>query len=167
MLQIVTEENIEEAALIHQLSWKESHQSFCSKEFIDAHTTSTQMEYIRNELLKGKRFFLLNLNEEGGKGIVSVHHNLIENLYVLPDQQRKGYGELLLKYAEKQCEGTPTLWILSNNDRAKAFYLKNGFDFTGERKELKGGLAELEMKHQKGVKRGEKDDTTRNSKFRK
>ena len=96
MLQIVTEENIEEAALIHQLSWKESHQSFCSKEFIDAHTTSTQMEYIRNELLKGKRFFLLNLNEEGGKGIVSVHHNLIENLYVLPDQQRKGYGTVKL-----------------------------------------------------------------------
>ena len=103
MFQVVTEENIEEAALIHLLSWQESH------------------------------------------------HNLIENLYVLPDQQRKGYGELLLKYAKEQCEGTPTLWILSNNDRARAFYLKNGFDFTGERKELKGGLAELEMKFQKGV----------------
>ena len=165
MFQVVTEENIEEAALIHLLSWQESHRGFCSKEFIDAHTISTQVEYIRSELQKGKSFFLLNLNEEGGKGIVSVHHNLIENLYVLPDQQRKGYGELLLKYAKEQCEGTPTLWILSNNDRARAFYLKNGYDFTGGRKELKGGLAELEMKLQKGVKRGEKDDTTRNSKF--
>ena len=145
MFQVVTEENIEEAAWIHELSWKESHQSFCSKEFIDAHTTSTQVEYIRNEMLEGKKFFLLNLNEEGGKGIVSVHNNLIENLYVLPNQQRKGYGKLLLKYAEKQCEGTPTLWILSNNDRARAFYLKNEYDFTGGRKELKGGLAELEM----------------------
>ena len=85
MFQVVTEENIEEAALIHLLSWQESHRGFCSKEFIDAHTISTQVEYIRSELQKGKRFFILNLNEEGGKGIVSVHHNLIENLYVLPD----------------------------------------------------------------------------------
>ena len=97
MFQVVTEENIEEAALIHLLSWQESH------------------------------------------------HNLIENLYVLPDQQGKGYGELLLKYAKEQCEGAPTLWILSNNDRAKAFYLKNRYDLTGGRKELKGDLAELEM----------------------
>jgi len=86
------------------------------------------------------------------KGIVSINHNLIENLYVLPNQQRKGYGTILLNYAEQKCEQCPFLWILSNNDRGRSFYQKHGYVFTGEKKELKGGLAELKMQMERQVK---------------
>ena len=60
-------------------------------------------------------------------------------------RQRQGCGSSLLDFAIAHCAGTPTLWILSNNHRARSFYEKHGFQFTGRTHPLSGGLAELEM----------------------
>lgn len=79
-------------------------------------------------------------------GVVSVKDDLIENLYILPGYQRRGFGTRLLAFAERQCHGRPVLWILSNNDRGRNFYLKNGYSFTGRRKKLSDELSELEMR---------------------
>ena len=78
-------------------------------------------------------------------GIVSVCGGLIENLYVLPTEQRKGYGAILLHYVLKQCRDIPSLWILSNNDRANAFYKKHGFVESGNKKKLPNDLFEVEL----------------------
>ena len=143
--ELVTEQNIEIAAKIHSISWKESHKSFCSEEFVKAHTQERQKQYIEKEINSGKRFYILD--EKGAKGIVSVKDNLIENLYILPTEQGKGYGTKLLQYAEHICKGTPTLWILSNNELAKKLYIKMGYSFTGNKKILTNELQELEMQH--------------------
>ena len=50
LFELVTMLNIATAAEIHAISWRESHKSFCSKEFVDAHTTERQMKYIENGL---------------------------------------------------------------------------------------------------------------------
>ncbi len=60
-------------------------------------------------------------------GIVSVFGNVIENLYVLPKEQRKGYGSFLLKFAITQCSGIPTLWVLSKNTGAYILYVRHDF----------------------------------------
>lgn len=101
------------------------------------------MKYIERELECGKQFYVLI--DTDAKGIVSIKDNLIENLYVLPSEQRKGYGTKLLHFAEQKCSSTPTLWILSNNEAAKNLYVKHGYIFTGNVKPLKNGLQELEM----------------------
>lgn len=145
MFQLVTEANIRAAAEIHAESWRESHKSFCSPAFIEAHTTETQIDYIRKELSRGKVFYLLYFDSP--KGIVSLLENRIENLYVHPSQQRKGYGTQLLHYIEGLCCDNPTLWVLSNNHAAISFYRREGYEFTGNRRELRSDLAELEMKH--------------------
>mgnify|MGYP003294058001 CR=1 FL=1 len=145
MFELVTESNIDTAAEIHSVSWKESHKGFCSEKFVLAHTKERQRQYIENEIACGKQFYLLV--ENGSKGIVSIKDNLIENLYVLPEEQRKGYGTKLLKYAEIICTGIPTLWILSNNKAAKNFYQKHGYIFTENKKFLNDELSELEMHH--------------------
>lgn len=145
MFQLVTEANIRAAAEIHAQSWRESHRSFCSPAFIEAHTTETQIEYIRKALSQGKVFYLLYLDSP--KGIVSVKGNLIENLYVHPTEQGRGYGTQLLRYAEGLCSDNPTLWALSNNQSAISLYLREGYEFTGNRRELRNDLAELEMQH--------------------
>ena len=54
LFELVTMLNIATAAEIHAISWRESHKSFCSKEFVDAHTTERQMKYIENEIKNGK-----------------------------------------------------------------------------------------------------------------
>lgn len=139
----VTEQNIADAGRIHSESWKESHRSFCSVEFVDKHTPVAQADFLRQEIAAGKRLYMLI--DQYPVGIVSVYGNLIENLYVLPSEQRKGYGARLLNYAIQQCVGMPTLWLLNTNGSACRLYQRNGFRVTGNRKELKRGMYEMEM----------------------
>ena len=139
----VDEANIADAGRIHSESWKESHRNFCSTEFVEKHTPAAQAEYLRREMNAGKSIYMLI--DEYPVGIVSVHGGLIENLYVLPSEQRKGYGSQLLDYAIRHCSGTPCLWILNNNEGAYRLYTKNGFKETGNRKQLNDILYEMEL----------------------
>ena len=145
MIIKVTDNNIEQAAFIHSLTWKASHKDFCSEEFVAKHSVERQKEYIQSKLKTGSNFYLLVKNEP--VGIVSINGNLIEDLYVLPEHQNKGYGTELLLFAIKNCNGTPTLWILENNVRAKNLYVKNGFKETGNVKHDK--INEMEYALQK------------------
>ncbi len=147
MIINVNEDNILIAAEIHSISWKKSHENICRKDFIEQHTTQHQKMYLLNEIRLGKSVYMLI--EDIPVGIVSVHDNLIENLYILPGEQRKGYGTQLLKYAIQQCKGTPTLWILDNNYIAYSLYSKYGFQKTGVRHKLSDTLFEIEMKQVK------------------
>ena len=139
----VTELNIADAGRIHSESWKESHRSFCSAEFVEKHTPAAQVDFLRREMNTGKTIYMLIDNYP--VGIVSVHDSLIENLYVLTSEQRKGYGSQLLDYAIRHCSGTPCLWILNNNEGAYRLYTKNGFKETGNRKQLNDILYEMEL----------------------
>ena len=139
----VTELNIADVGRIHSESWKESHRSFCSAEFVEKHTPAAQVDFLRREMNTGKTIYMLIDNYP--VGIVSVHDSLIENLYVLTSEQRKGYGSQLLHYAIQLCAGTPGLWILNNNKGAYLLYTKNGFKETGNRKQLNDTLYEMEL----------------------
>ena len=150
MFELVTEKNIDIAAEIHSISWQESHKSFCSEEFVQAHSKERQKQYIEDEMKNGKQFYMII--DEDAKGIISIKDDLIENLYVLPNEQHKAYGTKLLHYAELLCNGNPTLWILSNNDVARKFYEKEGYYFTGKENCLTDTLSELEMQRDKAKK---------------
>ncbi len=136
------ETNIKAAGWIHSESWKASHRSFCSEEFVEKHTAAAQAEYLRREMSAGRKFFMLI--DEGPVGIVSICGNLIENLYVLPSAQNMGYGTQLLQFAVRQCDGIPTLWILNSNKGAHRLYTRNGFVETENRKQLKENLYKIE-----------------------
>ena len=144
MIELVTQSNIMEAAIVHSKSWKESHREICSADFIAAHTPERQKDYIETEMAKGARFYLLM--DEKPIGIVSIQGSLISNLYVLPSEQNKGYGTLLLAFAVNHCSGAPSLWILSTNIGAKRFYERNGFQTTGNTIQHSGDIIELELR---------------------
>ncbi len=139
----VSERNIADAGYIHSESWKESHREFCSAEFVEEHTPEAQADYLRKEIAVGKKVFMLL--DSYPVGIVSVCVDVIENLYVLPSEQRKGYGTSLLHFAIRQCNGIPRLWILNTNEGACRLYLKNGFHITGKKKLLQRGMFEMEL----------------------
>lgn len=139
----VDEASIAEAGRVHSESWKESHRSFCSAEFVEKHTPAVQADFLRREMNNGKTIYMLIGNYP--VGIVSVYGSLIENLYVLPSEQRKGYGSQLLHYAIQRCSGIPCLWILNNNEGAYRLYSMYGFQETGRRKQLNDQLYEIEM----------------------
>lgn len=143
MIVKVCEENLPSAAEIHSRAWQESHASFCSEEFIKLHSVAHQEAYLRQEIRDGKQLYMLI--REIPVGIVSVRDSLIENLYVLPEQQNRGCGTELLLFAIARCGGNPRLWILDNNVRAQALYERHGFRLTGNKSPITEQLYELEM----------------------
>lgn len=140
----VTEENVSLAGEVHSLSWKKSHEAFCSREFVEKHTAERQTNYLRQKMNKGSKVYML-MDDELPVAIISITGSLIEDLYVRPGCQQKGYGTILLKSSLSKCYEPPVLWILENNSSAKRFYEKNGFSLTGKRKNITTGLDELEM----------------------
>ncbi len=144
MIIKVAGELLRDAAQIHAEAWKSSHEAFCSPAFVAEHTVDRQAAFLQRELSCGKKLYMLI--EEFPVGIVSLHGDLIENLYILPSEQRKGYGTKLLRFAIGQCENSPTVWVLSNNLAAKRLYKKHDFQPTGRHKYLREGLFEIELK---------------------
>lgn len=143
MIKLVTQSDLMQAAMVHSESWKESHRNICSAAFIESHTPERQKNYLASEIAKGAQLYMLI--DRKPVGIVSVYGNLIENLYVLPSEQNKGYGTQLLTFAVGKCTGAPVLWVLSTNDRARRFYERNGFRQTGNIVQHAGGVSELEF----------------------
>ena len=143
MIISVDQANLLQAATIHSISWQDSHRAFCTPDFIDLHSPDRQLEYLNSKMNSGSKIYMLI--EEEPVGIVSVTDSLIEDLYVLPDKQNRGYGSKLLQYAIKQCTDTPTLWILENNTDAERLYRRMGFKKTGRKNAITGELDEIEF----------------------
>ena len=146
MIVTVDRSNIRAAAAIHAASWRESHRAFCRADFVALHTPERQEGYLLRKMAEGSRVFMLI--DGRPVGIVSLRGSLIEDLYVLPGHQNRGYGSALLRHAISQCDGTPTLWILENNHRAARLYHEAGFRETGRRNVAAGGLDEIEFARQ-------------------
>ena len=143
MIIPVDPSNLLEAAAVHAAAWRESHRAFCTPEFTESHTTERQAAYLQRKMDAKSRVFLLV--DEEPKGVVSVTGSLIEDLYVLSEEQGKGYGTKLLRFAAAVSTGTPSLWILENNAGARRLYERLGFFETGNRKITPGGLDEIEF----------------------
>ena len=146
MIEPVNEQNIDIAAAIHSESWMESHRAFCAPDFVELHSQEHQKEYLLEKMKAGTLLYML-FDEASGKnvGIVSVTENLIEDLYILPAEQNKGYGTKLLRFACSKCPDKPTLWILENNLNAARLYQREGFSLTGRRNNIDKGLDEIEF----------------------
>ena len=50
----VDEASIADAGRVHSESWKESHRSFCSAEFVEKHTPAAQADFLRREMNSGR-----------------------------------------------------------------------------------------------------------------
>lgn len=151
----VTQQNIAQAGAVHSAAWQQSHATVCTANFVAVHTPQRQTRYLRGEQQAGKRLWLLLDDEETAVGVVSLKQDeadgVIENLYVLPAAQNRGFGTRLLRFAIQQCETLysrpvrPVLWVLSSNEGAKRLYRRIGFAETGRSKPLRNGLSEQEM----------------------
>ena len=147
MIIKVDKQNINKASKVHAISWQESHHKFCSEDFILLHTPKRQQEYIQKKIDKGYEFYLLM--KEIPVGVISISpESVIEDLYILPEHQKKGYGSQLLTFAISKCKACPKLWILENNQNAKRLYKKMGFCETGN-VNCSGKLSEIEMEWRK------------------
>lgn len=63
-------------------------------------------------------------------GFVGVSDELIEMLFVHPDEHGKGYGSALLRFAVEE-RGLRRVDVNEQNGKALSFYLHRGFEVTG------------------------------------
>ncbi len=136
MIAFVDKEKISDAAKVYMLSWKASHKNICSKEFIEKHNIEYMKNYLIKEINTGYSLYA-EYNAEKPVGIIGINLNTDEIglLYVLPEEQRKGYGSDLLEFALSQTN-SPHLTVLNTNKAAIGLYEKYGFKFSGENKKL-------------------------------
>lgn len=146
MIIEVTENNVRDAAEIYTPSWRDAHKDCCDKDFIEKYTVEYVTAFLLNELKQKKDMYMFV--DKIPVGIVSIKDNMIENLYIHPNSQHKGYGTKLLQFAWSKCDNEAVLWVRDNNIKACNLYEKYGFKRTGDfhvlSKEKK--ISEVEMK---------------------
>ena len=146
MIIEVTENNVRDAAEIYAPSWRDAHKDCCKKECIEKHTVEYVTTFLLNQIKQDKDMYMLI--DEIPVGIVSIKDNMIENLYVHPNSQYKGYGTKLLLFALSKCDSEAVLWVRDNNIKACNLYEKYGFKRTGDFHVLskEKNISEVEMK---------------------
>lgn len=82
-------------------------------------------ENIKNDMLLD-RIFILTV-KGAPVGTVTIKNNEICRLFVLPEQQGKGYGKALLEYSEKEISQMYAKIRLDASLPAKKIYLRRGY----------------------------------------
>jgi N-acetylglutamate synthase-like GNAT family acetyltransferase len=141
--RIIREATIDDIPLIHQLAqsiWPDTYKEILSPQQLDY-----MMEMIYSETSLQKQFeeghnFLIV--EEENKPIAFADYSLLKEsiyklnkIYVLPNQQRKSIGKMLINYViekVKEKAGIDLLLNVNRNNKAKQFYEHLGFKVLSE-----------------------------------
>lgn len=142
MIEKVFPRYLEKAGEVYSISWIESHKDICSPAFLGEHSTSMMERKIREEIKRGRDFYIYLSPEPSG--IISIFGNEISTLYVLPQMERRGIGSSLLSFAEEKIKTQPYLWCRTDNKKALSFYEKRGY-VTIEEKVVSPTLTEAKM----------------------
>lgn len=137
---ITKDDNYLEISKIYESSWKYAYKDIIPQDYLANIPTGqwansinkagmNSLVLIENGRMAGTASFCKSRWEKYSD------YGEIVSLYFLPDYIGKGYGKLLLnKCIEelKQCGFSKVLlWVLEDNHRARKFYEKNGFIYSG------------------------------------
>ena len=137
-IRLVDERSFPEALELYTTSWRESHRSICTEEFLLSRDYAGYL---------GKKLGSLYLISDGEPvGVFCLCGEWFGDLYIHPNFQGRGYGRACVQFAKKQAKAL-RLSVLSNNQTAIALYEKTGFCFTGNDLLLREGLWEQEMRY--------------------
>ena len=129
---------------IYEESWRSAYRGIVPQAYLDGIPAGL---WAANLDQGGRRSLVL---EEGGRlvGTACVSPSRwpdypdfgeVVALYLLPEYTGRGYGTALLAAAVERLAGQGyrdvLLWVLEDNRRARAFYEKQGFRFSGQRME--------------------------------
>lgn len=146
------------------LSWHQCYQSMLSKKAIDGFLARAYGEYSLRQTLGGGGLLVLErvngiiANELIGYLRLHVRDDsgYLAAIYLLPDEQGKGYGRTLweaaLEWFKSRGVSEVMLTVAAGNERARAFYQRLGFMEMAETTAEIGGeaLNEISCRYQLG-----------------
>ena len=135
------EDDLYAVSNVYEKSWKSAYKEILPQKYLDS-------------ILAGR--WVNSINKKGMHNLVAVEngniigtcgfcrsrwekyfgYGEIVSLYFLPEYIGKGFGKHLICKAVEELErmgyNSIILWVLEENFRARRFYEKNGFIFSGE-----------------------------------
>ena len=124
------------AGAVHSAAWQEAHRALVTPEFLALHTPERQTAFFQGELSAGKELYGAFFGDSpAGVVVVDPKSGEISSLYVLPSRWDQGVGSALLAFSKKRLSvlgKAPWLGVLNANERARRFYEKRGFAWSGE-----------------------------------
>lgn len=153
-------------ALVHVRSWRVAYRGILPDEVLDGLSVDQRERGWRDRLAErdGRAFTLVPDADGAVAGFCTVATPSrdkdaaprvaeIEAIYVVPDAWRGGIGTALLDAALEELRARgyqeATLWVLAENERARAFYAACGFEPDGAEKQLEGigaGVTEVRLR---------------------
>lgn len=137
---VLSDNDLSDISNVYEESWKYAYKNIIPQSYLD-------------NIPKGN--WADNINENGQKNIVMTENNIIIGtlsfcksrwkeysnygeivaIYFLPEYMGKGYGKYLLARGIEELRGMGfeniLLWVLEENIRARKFYEKYGFNYSG------------------------------------
>ena len=90
------------------------------------HTPEQDLRFVR-EVLIGERETWLAVEGSQVLGLLALHDDFVDQLYIASTAQRSGIGARLIDLAKSQRPDGLQLWVFASNRPAQAFYVKHGF----------------------------------------
>lgn len=156
-----TDSDAESIARVHVLSWRAAYTGIMPAAFLDGLSIEARAAMWQKLLQTGKLKVLLAYADGALAGWIAFGASRdadkdadkdatwaeIEALYVLPEFWSKGIGQRLTHAARELLRSAGfsavSLWVLSENHRAKGFYHRNGFDHDESSKRISVGDVSL------------------------
>lgn len=144
-MKIASKSDLNTISSLARQIWPVSYKETLSKAQIENMLEKIySIENLTYENEKLGHVFWIASDESKAVGFISAYveaHNLwIKKLYILPEEQSKGYGSCLVNVALSSYKDVQSISLLvnSNNNNAQQFYLGKGFKEVG-RKSVKMG----------------------------
>lgn len=138
-VKAATVKNISDIQNVASIAWPHAFKNILSPEQIRYMMQWMYSdESLREQMEQKKHRYFLAKETDAFVGYMSIEHNCeqknktkIHKIYILPDQQNKGIGKLLLdkaiEEAKEQNDTAIYLNVNKYNENAITFYKKNGF----------------------------------------
>jgi GNAT superfamily N-acetyltransferase len=90
------------------------------------HSAAEDRRYFADHVI-GECDVLVVRRERSVVAFLALKDDMVEHLYVRPEEQRAGIGSALIEEAKSRRPSGLRLWVFQRNDGARAFYARHGF----------------------------------------
>lgn len=144
-----TRDDLQQIALLHAESWRNSYQGMLSDEFLDRDVVENRLAVWKSRLespVEGQFVLVAEDNNriDGFICVLTDYHErwgaLLDNLHVRQERQGQGLGkELMYSTGSWMQKNHPQsalyLWVFASNQPARRFYERLGGQMAGEKME--------------------------------
>jgi RimJ/RimL family protein N-acetyltransferase len=140
-----TVDDVRDISRIYALSWKAAYVGMVPQDFLDAIDDDRWVDKFSKDIGDGTLSALMICDSEAPVGCAAFGRSRDEKLpdwgeivsvYLRPEYFGKGYGQALLGETVATLRGQGFervyLWVLRENSRARRFYEKHGFEYSGD-----------------------------------